>query len=71
MAVLESHHFHHQMWSFAMNLFDSKIMQRVVLDDDDEDLEETIAGATGTIRANGRSSRSGSSQGGDYDYEEI
>jgi rapamycin-insensitive companion of mTOR len=37
MAVLESHHFHHQMWCFAMNLFDKRVMRRIVLEEDDDE----------------------------------
>jgi rapamycin-insensitive companion of mTOR len=41
MLVLESHHFHHQMWCFTLNLFDKRVMRRIVLDEveDDDDSE--------------------------------
>ena len=37
MGVLESHHFHHQMWCFAMNLFDRKVMRQIVLEEEEEE----------------------------------
>jgi hypothetical protein len=38
LAVLESHHFHHQMWVFVMNLFDRRdMMRRIVFEEEDED----------------------------------
>lgn len=43
MAVLESHHFHHHMWCFAMNLFDKRVMRRIVLEEEeDEDENESL-----------------------------
>jgi hypothetical protein len=36
LAVLESHHFHHQMWVFVMNLFDRRdLMRRIVFEEED------------------------------------
>ena len=38
LAVLESHHFHHQMWVFVMNLFDRRdMMRRIVFEEEDEE----------------------------------
>jgi hypothetical protein len=38
LAVLESHHFHHQMWVFVMNLFDRRdMMRRIVFEEEDDD----------------------------------
>jgi hypothetical protein len=40
MAVLESHHFHHHMWCFAMNLFDKRVMRRIVLEEEEDEYLE-------------------------------
>lgn len=37
MSVLESHHFHHHMWCFAMNLFDKRVMRRIVLEEEEDE----------------------------------
>jgi rapamycin-insensitive companion of mTOR len=46
MLVLESHHFHHQMWCFTLNLFDKRVMRRIVLDEDEnESKSENVNGS--------------------------
>ncbi|KAF2672574.1 cytosolic regulator pianissimo [Microthyrium microscopicum] len=40
LAVLESHHYHHQMWYFCMNLFGKSVIRHVILDEDDSDVED-------------------------------
>jgi hypothetical protein len=37
---MESHHFHHQSWSFAVNLFDKRVLRYVVLGDEPEKVAE-------------------------------
>lgn len=67
MAVLESHHYHHQMWYFSMNLFGKSVIRRIILDEDSDDephyYEHSHAGSVGrprnmragTMSSNGRS----------------
>jgi hypothetical protein len=70
MAVLESHHFHHQMWSFAMNLFDRRVMRQIVLEEGGDEEEPYPSGKSS--RQNGRASRaSRSSQSEIGDYASI
>jgi len=60
-SVLESHHFHHQMWVFCMNLFDKRrILRRIAFDEsDDEGNEGYQVPGYATGGAQGRSTRTG------------
>jgi hypothetical protein len=47
MGVLESHHFHHGQWQYAMNLFDRKLMRQIVLEEDNDDADDSEEGDDG------------------------